>query len=203
MSTKIYYARRVPIGRLNTFIDEMRGQWQRRITRRLREIMLVMDLEGWEPPPGTANPYLAEQRERYNRAMDLAEKASRSSIRNPFHDIDCSLNVWLYRSHAYVIPCGESWMVDHIRWPKPSVDFSYWNNTDPPANISDRRWNYRRSVWDRINCGSGTADHNARRLNHEVVDMKMPAIHRWYFWHQRILPELPKTKLAKLVQSGE
>lgn len=36
-------------------------------------------------------------------------------------------------------------------------DFSYWNNTDQPEDVTDKEWGHREKIWDRLQCSGGPA----------------------------------------------
>ncbi len=115
-----------------------------------------------------------ETTRRFELTMSRCEEAARNSRRDTSFDIECGFNVWLHEDHAYLIPIGEEWIKRVIAVPF-AEDHSYWNNTDRPKDLSEFEWENRRRLWDRVNCGSGRASHNARRLYHAVVDLRLGA----------------------------
>jgi len=196
VSTKIYHARRIPAGKLNDFLDWSRTQILDRITKRVRELMERSDLSDWKPGKGCTNAYLSEQYERFNRVMNEAKQASVSTERDPFFNLDCGFNLWIDGRYIYLVPIMEDWMQRGLRFPEWATDYSYWNNSDQPSNVSGKEWKARAETWDRICTGEGPSSHNARRLWFEIVDMKSPVPTIVELWHGRLEPYFKRTKHA-------
>lgn len=184
MSTKIYYAWRVPTRRLNSFIDLARAQVIPAAVKHLVDAMSVPTEEALGPEPdwlkGSPRGYdRAKVAWRAARRFEIIEamckEDAKSSQRSDI-DVQCWLNVWVHNDgHAYVMPIAENWLRAKIVPPKWAPSFAYWNNTDPPKGMRSgagyKRWEARRKVWDKLCCGQGTADHNARRLSHAIVEV--------------------------------
>lgn len=167
MSTKIYFAWRVPLGRLNDFIDHVRARGLKRAAAQIKAIIATYgpDKLGPEPEWLKESPKEgAQERWRLRRGYDLFRDAARAEP-FMFDDLNCWINVWLHNGAAYVHGCN----VEPPRWAK---DYSYWNNSDAPKSISQRAWAERGRRWDAICCGEGTASHSARRLQHVIVEPK-------------------------------
>ena len=65
-----------------------------------------------------------------------------------------------YGHDTLIMDCGDFLYTDTIKsfgW----EDYSYWNNTDKPKDISNREWNHRLKVWDKL-CPSCPADNSIR-----------------------------------------
>jgi hypothetical protein len=170
MSTKIYYAWRVPIDKLNDFIDFVRPQVYETAQNIIAKLMPDVTKEHIEKVK-LEKPYLPEAMIRFSSAIELCKSISKQSGRAPGVDVDFALNVWLYENHAYIIPIGE---YKDFKVPDFAEDFSYWNNTDQPDNITDEQWEEKCKTWEQINLGEGLHSHNARRLEHNVINLSMP-----------------------------
>lgn len=173
MSTKIYYARRVPLSRLNELIDKMRPQVIDMIAEKVGKLMGYVEVS--EPIPDGVLVGRQDSWRRFKQfelVLKLCEEAGRRPERDIW-DIDCGINIWINGHYAYIIPIFPEYdMLDKLKWPKWSEDYSYWNNTDTPDGVSQKEFDARGKMWGKINCGSGTADHNSRRLYHAFVDTK-------------------------------
>ena len=97
----------------------------------------------------------------------LLKKLSVSKYRNSIC-LDLSLNIWIHKKKAYVIPVGESFLYINFTIPQGVEDFSYWNNTDQPENFSQNQWDQRGKLWEKV-CLN---DWNSNRLNHVIFDAK-------------------------------
>lgn len=91
--------------------------------------------------------------------------ASKSKLRLP-DCIDCSLNVWLYGNHVYTIMYGEYWLWDKFKFPDKVEDYCYWNSTDKPDDVTQRQWDARRDTWDKVCLNSW----DAGRMTHDVIN---------------------------------
>lgn len=196
MSTKIYYARRLPIRLLNDFLDDVRGQVLRMINKRVITAMATVEIGDWSCPR-SLNPWMSEQHRRFECVSKLVKKSADSPYRDTLLGLEASLNVWLSGSNAYVIPIMEDCMRSKIRWPRSSKDFGYWNNTDRPNGISEREWSMRARAWEGVNLGpDGSTDHNSRRFNHSIFAPKED-IDLIRLWLSDIRPKLEKSELSK------
>lgn len=101
----------------------------------------------------------------YTDFIDMTVKLDRGE-RCP--DIDCEVSVTVFpasRTTWYGILFTE-WNEARTRWFRhPAIhEYGYWNNTDRPDRCSEREWDARRRVWDRLLPGSA-----------------IPAQHGWSF----------------------
>lgn len=192
MSTKIYHAYRVPRSRLNDFIDSVREQMLDAVTAHVQGLMPFVALpEDWDAGVcGDAERKRIEQYRRFEQVMKRAVEAAQSSHRDLAFDLECGLNIWLNGRYAYVMPIGEQWILNQVKSPADwAIDYSYWNNVDPPEEVPSREWGRRSKAWDRICTGEGAASHNARRLYHAVVDLKMSPSQSTYDLHLRVMKQ--------------
>jgi len=69
---------------------------------------------------------------------------------------DAGLHVFVdpdrgYTKYVYVIPYGLPRLIEKIgRLPRWIQDYAYWNNTDLPEGMSEKRWKVRGKTWDRV-----------------------------------------------------
>lgn len=169
MSTKIYYGYRMKISKLNDFIDMARPQVFDLAEEIVRKLMSAVKKEVIQKK--LDGGWFSETNIRFEKALELVHEISAQSERMSVLDIDFSFNIWIHDGMVYVIPIGEEHFKRKLVFPEWVEDYSYWDNTDPPNDIDDNEWMDRAEMWEKINCGSGKSDHNARRLNHSVIDM--------------------------------
>jgi len=139
-------------------------------TAKIDEEVYEKDVKKYAPNSKRKQANIRKWQE-FQTVIDHCKEASKR-VEKDYYDIDCGLNIWLHGNYAYAIPIGPNWVLDNIKFPKWVEDYSYWNNTDQPDNVTDRQWNSRRDTWDKICCGHGKSDHNSRRLYHSVVDLE-------------------------------
>lgn len=197
MSTKIYAAWRMPVSRLNEFLEKVGKQMLRRVGKATLGFMAAMKAEVVEKktqeiifqPRANDEKYVESIRKfaRFQIVMDEAAKASMRLERHPF-DFDCGFNVWLYKGRAYVIPWGEPWTRDKIRVPSWAEDYAYWNNTDRPNRVSQKAWDARGRTWSKFL----PYVFPGLRLIYYVVDLSPTALHIYATMIQREIGLLPK-----------
>lgn len=183
MSTKIYFARRVSIAKLNDVLDDVREQLLGLAAKRVWDLIPGVKLpDDWREGKAPTDWALCELHERFRCVLQAAKTVGASPYRDPVFDLRCGINIWLRCSFAYLIPIAEPWMLQRLKWPASCEDFCYWDNTDEPVGMSRRAWALRRRTWEQVNCGTGTAEHNARRLYHEVIDVNRGAYAEFILW---------------------
>ncbi len=175
MSTKIYYAYRMPH---RLFSEAFLPTFRKHVfataaeeTTRLMEHVPVEDLkkmyeEGKESrwKKVSFKKWQAVPKYRLGTLFNNMVEASKSKARSGIC-IDCSLNVWLHKGWMYCILYGEHWLWEKYTPPAGVEDYCYWNNTDEPDNVTRRQWQAREKNWDAV-C---LKDHNATRMVHEVI----------------------------------
>lgn len=181
MSTKIYEAWRIPKSRINEFLAIINDGMFKNALARVKELMGKVSLIEAEQHTKTKYPDVDSVKypKRYVRiiryymwekVLEEAKKASEGSQRDPTHCLDCGVNIWIYKNHAYSIPNGEQFLWKGIKYPPWVEDYAYWNNTDQPEGITQKQWDARGKVWDKV-CLDKWNDH---RLWHDVISFKDP-----------------------------
>lgn len=181
MSTKIYEAYRVPISRLNEFIEFVDRAMFDRVIAHIRRAMGFIDCRGIDAEIKEKYPDADREKDpaRYDRihrymiwekVMEAAMANSEKMDRDFDYDFNCSVNIWINGRYAYAIPYGERPILEKIRYPKWVEDYAYWNNTDHPEHLTRQQWLARGRMWEKVALGNW----NGRRLNHEVVSFRKP-----------------------------
>jgi hypothetical protein len=171
MSTKIYEAYRCPASKLNEFIDCFRAHALKFTVKFIREYMSKLLPEAVAEYQ-KKHTYWKEPSLRFHKVMELCVEDSRRPEKGAFQ-LDCGLNIWLYRGKAYIIPiCHLRGLLKGFKLPEWAEDYCYWNNTDEPEGVPYEEFKARGDMWEKINCGEGKADHNSRRLYHSVIDLE-------------------------------
>jgi len=169
MSTKIYEGYRFPVEHLNDFIDHVREHQLAALVEKVRALMALVpdervreELSTWEAVPDDI-----EKVKQYIRWSIVAERLCEASQRpeKSLFAVDSGWNFWLHGRFVYAIPWGQEF--EHRALELPYVeDFAYWDNTDPPENVSDEEWKRRGEIWEEV-C---LRRWNDRRLFYTVVD---------------------------------
>jgi hypothetical protein len=172
MSTKIYVAYRFKAGNIQQFwktIAKLKDIGTRAVIARLKERREDF-IEGIDP---TSETYLQQldiakkSPKKYENPQHRAAqwcagnfmvegylKSQASHLRSPL-DFDLSLQIYLYKNYAYIIPYagdGYAWRGNYPFLENISYleDFAYWNNTDQPEEITDKEWKTRGKIWNKI-----------------------------------------------------
>ena len=182
MSIKIYEAYRFPLARLNEFVTHSRAVMMEGFLKKVDELMpfvwkreredIKAEVAAWKHMQNAEQEDL-ERAWRLRAWWKLQEelaKAARSSQKS-LYDVEAVWNFWIYGEMVYAIPYGLFKNgAKKLGWVE---DFSYWNSTDPPDDVSEDEFRARGEVWKKI-C---LDDWNGLRLMHVVVDFAQPAPH--------------------------
>ena len=171
MSTKIYYAWRVPINKLNETFDFVRSQIYKNGEEILKRLMTnVQEKVIKEYRKKYGNENYPDLEIRFETALQDVKEASKSLSRNSVMDPDFVFNIWLNGDYAYLVPIGE---YTKFKMPEWAEDYSYWDNVDEPEGLKEGEFEARGDKWEEINCGEGIHSHNARRMVHSIIDLSM------------------------------
>ena len=183
MSTKIYWAFRIPKGRWVEFIDLMHDQMFASAVKHVKEAMKMIKIDEEKCESDIEKYKIKKTRqaryrryERFKAVMKECERAA-DNLEIDYFDVDCGANFWMRGKYVYVVPIVPRWIKNDLKFPDWVEDYSYWSNVDPPDHISYYDFEKRGAIWGEINCGEGKADHNARRLYHQVVDLTKNGTH--------------------------
>jgi len=85
----------------------------------------------------------------------LRTQASESPVlpgpeRSQIFNLKSGLHLLPYKGEAYGIAWGPDDITSAFLALPGIMDYAYWNNTDPPENISDEEWDARGKIWDII-----------------------------------------------------
>ncbi len=142
MSVKIYEGWRMPVRHLNLFIDAVRKATLSKFAKAARAEMEMLS--------GTPQA----------RWTQLRTGIENDSIPG----LTSWMNIWISGRYAYVVGSNISGV------PKWAEDYSYHDNSDEQLKtMTYRQWRARKARWQKVCTGEGTAEHNARRLCHEIV----------------------------------
>ena len=174
MSTKIYEGYRFPRNRLDEFIPIFNQICHRSVKQLLkkswfsdkeieeaREQIFGKNIKG-------SNQYSDDD---VRLVLQLAYwmRESKHGRNDPFN-MDCALNLWLDGKWVYIIPYVVNGMDMQKLMPKWCKYYGYWDNTDQQVGVSDKEWQKRKILWNRI----AVDDWDKTRLSHIVFEMKMP-----------------------------
>lgn len=80
-----------------------------------------------------------------------------SPISDPFTDTRFELVAFPYaRNKILLIPfCGRRDFLKQFHKVVKTEEFGYWNNTDWPDGMTEKEWNVRRKMWEKVLPGAG------------------------------------------------
>lgn len=186
MSIKIYEAYKIPITKLNSFLEEARDQTFKFAGKYIDNLMSFIKPElievEWNRKYPTGVAKGCEKSSRKRIAFELVEKeiikASLSTLKNPF-DIECGFNIWLKGKFAYIIPIFPNHIGKNFKYPKYAKDYCYYNNTDRPKNITSKQWEDRYKNWESL-C---LDDWNKNRLYYAIIEVTNGSIIWDFEWY--------------------
>ena len=98
-----------------------------------------------------AEPSQTPMRYARDLVLEMQREVSTKGVRNPLVDFEFQLSLMPYQGHVYGIIYTEQKEWSDIWMKRPGVvDYSYWNNSDRPDEISDQEWDNRGKVWSAI-----------------------------------------------------
>jgi hypothetical protein len=153
MSTKIYTAWKVPIHKLNKFIDMGRKKMLK--CAATQAIIFTNNFT-------------------FDQIISGAKLAAQGMERVPL-DFECGFNIWLDNEWAYIMPMiGEALhkLRDDSSWkfPRWVGDYAYYNSTDDQLEtMSEKEWRDRGKKWDKLLDRT-----RSRNLYHSVLDFSHP-----------------------------
>lgn len=168
MSTKIYRAWGCRTNHLSAVLIDYRKECIERAAEAVRREIRKRNIAGYDSNlTSTAKQQRKQKIELAIRDIFTSSIAASHSLeRCHAFDFDASLNVWVVGSYAMMIPYTELTIFPDMV-PDLAHDFSYCNNTDRPADVSNATWRMRQKRWDHI-----LANWNATRLVYTVIDAK-------------------------------
>ena len=162
MSTKIYNGFRFASSDM-AVIHGWLMEWRRELeTLHLRALaehyaefaVTMLDRAVLEPGKGGGKTPLIEA---YHDVVGRQREIKKTGHRDPGIDFDFSVSVMPYEGRVYGIVYTERWQWCHLWMAKEFVeDFSYWNASDRPKDISKAEWEHRSDVWHDV-LGAGVS----------------------------------------------
>jgi len=176
MSIKIYQGLRIQVTDMDKFIKIFDKRCLNHIARQTSKLMDAVKpdrlLKSAEEAKGLRKKLSAKQLLKNEDAQDFfryCEVAALyiKSMRKNYNwcNPDSWFNAFVYNKHFYIVP-GYPTGLNKVKFPKYVEDFAYWNNTDPPSDISYKEWNKRHDLWEK----SGAFDIPfSNRLTHDLI----------------------------------
>jgi len=158
VSTKIYFAWRLPRGLFDRFLpvahDVMLsavGDLVSEMASKLAEDPIREEYK--DSPRVGPGPLPIGLRVWVLYTMFRKEEGSPSL----WEEVSCGWRIWLGPRYAYFMPWGPYAIKDRLRNQLPSEfeEYAYYNNTDRPGHITKRQWEARRRAWNKIALDEG------------------------------------------------
>ena len=190
MSTKIYEAWKIPANKLLDFTNYYNNICRNFVYKMILDLMPHIKPEVVQKIAKDCQNEEFKKDPNFDKANRLTwvfMEWMRESKRGMWDivNFDCSFNAFIDKNCFYIIPYPPYRNFKFKRLPKYCKDFSYWNNTDQPKNISNREWNNRAKTWERIALG-GVDQWDESRFDHVVFEAKHPSV-GMYALQDRIL----------------
>jgi hypothetical protein len=87
---------------------------------------------------------------------DIIKKDLQQITKGDFDELDCTLVIIPHKGELYGLYYAVGKTREFLLEAMDNIydDFSYWDNTDPPEELPENEWVYRRIVWDEITVGN-------------------------------------------------
>jgi len=199
MSTKIYNAYSVPIVKLSMFTKYFNNFGIKYVSKEITSLMDFIKKESLVAIDVCSKDISAFDEEfqlKFRKLVYIFNWWMQSSKENEYskYNFDLSFNVFIENEMAYIIPYfSDNRMQRKFILPKYCNDFCYFNNVDRPDNVSDKEWEDRRKVWERI--ALKTHEYwNYFRFEHIVFQA---------YWRSNITSPIGLTDIEKIVLGKE
>ena len=162
MSTKLYNAFRLPTRSFTRILRDVSAL--REIARAqaleviksyvLKEALGAFDLACLDTAEKSSNvDYLCAA---FSKTMDELENAKKSLYRSPLIDTSLTICFFPRKSDTLGLYFAENPGIAKLVQTLPGwQDFSYWDNTDRPGDVTSAQWAARRSAWNKALPGAG------------------------------------------------
>lgn len=159
MSTKIYYAYRIPKGKWLTVVDALRDTAKAKAKATIGEditrLLASPDLRARVATEMKQDP---EKLTAFYVDMYLHQEFRKqiTDSRRSSWDYSASAALRFHGNWVYLIPyCGDAvyeiW--DFLKkdpLAQGCEEYGYWNNSDQPENVTGQEWGRRRKLWDHL-----------------------------------------------------
>jgi len=183
MSTKIYNGYKMPksLELLQDFIMDFRDKAEKVVMHDLTK--LTAEMTSYNVDRFFFNslkePELADSA--LQKVMRLIDdeysKIKKTKERNPTYDFECEISVLVPKGSDKILLLlfTEQKNLKSLFESYEFIDeYSYWNNSDKPDDISDVEWGQRKIDWDKALPGSGVPARNG--LSFELIGEWLPMI---------------------------
>ncbi len=65
-------------------------------------------------------------------------------------DMTCAISIWHYKQYVYILFWSTNIKIDFEKFPKYVKDYSYWNNTDRPYDVTSQDWRSREHFYEKV-----------------------------------------------------
>lgn len=204
MSIKLYYAYRFPANKLNEFLDIVTEFSIKKTAAQVWHIIHTIKQERVdELVQQTGNPKMFEgltpdeirvEVVYYSLLTRLFKENADDWCRANIFNLQSGWSLFFHKGRFYAWPWGNlTEQFDEVLADYPWVEnYSYWDNTDHPEDVSDREWERRGKTWLEI----WTPDEFAHRLTFTTVDFS-DDLHKSQFDIFNRLREMAKPKESR------
>ncbi len=156
MSTKIYTGIRFSTDNLNDVVNilqQFRSSLEylihdKTLTYLIKSAILKMDKDALSEQQTNKNNYFSDS---FIELMDKQHNISINKKRHPDVDFKTSVTIFPHNGTFYGMVFTEQNEFYNLLLQYPIVEeYSYWNNTDKPNNITEDEWLMREDIWNDI-----------------------------------------------------
>lgn len=199
MSTKIYDGKKlcdISLYELNQFYKQLRKElipvvkreYNKLVAKVAQEIYVYMKTGIYPGEYGLNLKEIQEKQHTWNafNILDYANKFVRDTVMRtssavfvkdaePDADFDVSLCVFPIKNKILCIPQANHPVLNKVLCDRPEfIEYGYWNNTDPPSNVSASEWEQRKLDWTEALPGVGVPREHGIVI--KVIDSPLDAI---------------------------
>lgn len=185
MSIKVYNAWKIPVEKLHDFEKDTKPKIRQELADKVWETIRHLKPEKTlqriknegkvsyfrENPEWCCETYIFE-----TVMDDFFKPYNKTTEKTPW-DIECGWSVRVTEDFSVLKPYGPQHFFD-IEVPNYADDFSYWNNTGKPDEISEEEWEKRKEFWREYGFGTSLSINifNLYGINSNSFDLKQDFI---------------------------
>lgn len=161
MSTKIYDGYKINTGNIytiNKLLEDTRLAYVSAAKTYLTELYAGLVQTAWDSKITRQQSFQADP-ELKNKSLcfyaithfwDKQNEIKATQHRNPYYDIEFDISLFLDGTDRTlaIIYCENNSLSEYFRTHNLVEYYGYWNNTDPPDDMSDEAWDIRGKEWD-------------------------------------------------------
>lgn len=176
MSTKIYQGVKINVPKLQDVVDLVRTyrkkHWEKD-AKKLKIDFIQGLASAWQNGNLVVTDGATPMMKFEMLWMEMCKLTKNEGVRNRKVDTEFKLVIFPYKEYflGIVYTEQEKWFDKFLKMPNVH-EFGYWNNTDPPDDVTEEEWDERARIWNEALCDHG---HGVPAMEGFTIDISDPS----------------------------